>query len=55
MTYAGHSRACAVAEPMSMLLFGTGLLVLGGTLRRRHRRADARLKTTAARKRHAQA
>jgi hypothetical protein len=25
-------------EPMSMLLFGTGLLVLGGTLRRRQRR-----------------
>lgn len=27
-------------EPMSMLLFGTGLLVLGGTLRRRQRRAQ---------------
>lgn len=26
-------------EPMSMLLFGTGLLVLGGTLRRRQRKA----------------
>jgi hypothetical protein len=28
-------------EPMSMLLFGTGLLVLGGTLRRRQRRNKA--------------
>jgi hypothetical protein len=29
-------------EPMSMLLFGTGLLVLGGTLRRRQRRSAIR-------------
>jgi hypothetical protein len=28
-------------EPMSMLLFGTGLLVLGGTLRRRQRRGKS--------------
>jgi hypothetical protein len=29
-------------EPMSMLLFGTGLLVLGGTLRRRQRRGKSK-------------
>lgn len=33
-------KMAATPEPMSMLLFGTGLLVLGGTLRRRRRAAS---------------
>jgi hypothetical protein len=34
-----NSPASLTPEPVSMLLFGTGLVVLGGTLRRRQRKA----------------
>jgi len=35
-----NSPGALTPEPMSMLLFGTGLLVLGGTLRRRQRKGS---------------
>jgi hypothetical protein len=38
-----NSPSSVTPEPVSMLLFGTGLVVLGGTLRRRQRKALVQL------------